>query len=210
MAKLAVTTFLTPDWDAGVGPSKEHWPKITSAADPRVLSRLPRHRIEDFERRQGTRGGVTMQTNSIPNNTTSRSMAFATSRLASSGLVVGLGLCLGACGPQGGVNAGGGGVGGSSVGGAGGSSENQDASANTGPIITIPEAGTAVDVAQACVRTAAGSCCGNGILDQSEQCDDGNTTGGDGCSPRAASSPTTYVRSPVNRASPPWSAGTGR
>jgi fibro-slime domain-containing protein len=100
-----------------------------------------------------------------------------------SGLVMGLGLFLGACGPQGGVNAGEGGAGGSNIGGAGGSNESQDASGNTGPIITIPEAGTAVDVAQACVKTAAGSCCGNGNLDQGEECDDGNTTGGDGCSP---------------------------
>ena len=33
------------------------------------------------------------------------------------------------------------------------------------------------------MKTAAGSCCGNGTLDPGEQCDDKNTVGGDGCSP---------------------------
>jgi fibro-slime domain-containing protein len=40
------------------------------------------------------------------------------------------------------------------------------------------------DVAQACLKTDAGSCCGNGMLDKGEECDDGNIAGGDGCSPQ--------------------------
>ena len=99
-------------------------------------------------------------------------------------LVLGLGLCFGACGPQGGVSAGGGaGAGG---GGAGGNDDILDASrADLGPIISgLPDAGTGGDAPQAgCTKTAAGSCCGNGTLDfdRGEECDDGNTTSGDGC-----------------------------
>jgi cysteine-rich repeat protein len=62
----------------------------------------------------------------------------------------------------------------------------------TGPIFTLPDAATGSDVAQSCVKTAAGSCCGNSTLDQGEGCDDGNTVGGDGCSPQCTIE-TNYV-----------------
>jgi cysteine-rich repeat protein len=103
-------------------------------------------------------------------------------RLASSGLAVGLCLLLAACNSQVGVI--GGGVGGNSVVGAGDSSANQGAGGNIGVTITLPDSSTVADAAQACLQTDAGSCCGNGILDKGEECDDGNIVGGDGCSPQ--------------------------
>ncbi len=128
-----------------------------------------------------------MRTNAVSHNPSSAWIAFAfllpnraISGLAKRGLVVGLVSCLGAC--QSGVVTGGAAAGGSSAGGAGGSIENRDASGDTGLFITLPEAGTGDDAAQTCVETDAGSCCGNGILDKGEQCDDGNAVGGDGCS----------------------------
>lgn len=126
-----------------------------------------------------------MRTNAVSHNPSSAWIAFAfllpnraISGLAKRGLVVGLVSCLGAC--QSGVVTGGAAAGGSSAGGAGGSIENRDASGDTGLFITLPEAGTGDDAAQTCVETDAGSCCGNGILDKGEQCDDGNAVGGDG------------------------------
>lgn len=100
--------------------------------------------------------------------------------LAGALLVLGLGF--GACSPQGGVAAGGGvGAGGSSVGGFGGSVQVPDAGRDLGPIITLPDAGAAGDAAQPGCGDPS-SCCGNGKLDFGEECDDGNTTSGDGCS----------------------------
>jgi fibro-slime domain-containing protein len=46
----------------------------------------------------------------------------------------------------------------------------------------LPDVAFPDDGAQACVKTDAGSCCGNSILDPGETCDDGNDMGGDGCS----------------------------
>jgi fibro-slime domain-containing protein len=94
---------------------------------------------------------------------------------------------LAAC--QTGVVDGGAGVGGRSAVGAGGSGTggggiNPGAGGTSGVIITLPDAGTVADVAQGCLKTDAGSCCGNGILDKGEQCDDTNAVGGDGCSPQ--------------------------
>ena len=112
--------------------------------------------------------------------------------LANRWLVMGLGLCLAACNSVGSVGGGIGGVASSSVGGTGGSSANQNGGEGTGPIFTLPDAATGSDVAQSCVKTAAGSCCGNSTLDQGEGCDDGNTVGGDGCSPQCTIE-TNYV-----------------
>ena len=138
------------------------------------------------------RGRFTMR--SISHHTKTWWMAFALplpnhtlSGLATAGLVIGLGLCCSACSPNVGVIGGGSGAGGSSVGGAGGSTQNQvdrDGGGNDTLTIRIPDSGTGGEDAPACVKTAAGSCCGNGTLDHGEECDDGNTTGGDGCSPQ--------------------------
>ena len=100
--------------------------------------------------------------------------------LASMAIVLGLGL--GACGPQDAVSVGEGGAGGSSVGGAGGTGGIPDAGTNTGYIPKVPEAGVGDGSQSGCVETAAGSCCGNGTRDFGEECDDGNTDSGDGCS----------------------------
>ena len=101
--------------------------------------------------------------------------------LASLALILGLGLSVAACNPQGGVLAGQGGTIGSPSGGAGGAF--LDAGRDRGPIITVPEVGSGpVDSGPTCIKTAAGSCCGNGNLDDGEECDDGNATSGDGCS----------------------------
>jgi fibro-slime domain-containing protein len=106
-----------------------------------------------------------------------------TSVTARLGLVLGLGLCLAACNAEGGVDAGGGGARSRSTGGVGGTQGIPDASRDLGPIISIPDTGIGDDSSQAaCIKTAAGSCCGNGNLDKGEECDDGNRTSGDGCS----------------------------
>jgi fibro-slime domain-containing protein len=101
--------------------------------------------------------------------------------VANTVFVLSLALGFGACNPQGGVTAGGAGAGGSPMGGVGGTVQIQDAGRDLGPIITLPEAGTAGDAPQSGC-SALGSCCGNGKLDFGEECDDSNKTSGDGCS----------------------------
>ena len=113
----------------------------------------------------------------------------AVSSLASCGLVMSLALSLGACTTQPAVVGGSGGAAGSSAGvtssgGVGGQSGKQDPDGDSGVFFNIPDATTGGEVAQTCAKTAAGSCCGNGTLDPGEGCDDGNTVGGDGCSPQ--------------------------
>ena len=101
--------------------------------------------------------------------------------LASVAIVLGLGL--GACGPQDAVNVGEGGAGGGYLGGSGGTGGIPDAGISTGGYIPkVPDAGVGDGSQSGCVKTAAGSCCGNGTRDFGEECDDGNTTSGDGCS----------------------------
>src|ERR1700690_425839 len=83
--------------------------------------------------------------------------------VANTVFVLSLALGFGACNPQGGVTAGGAGAGGSPMGGVGGTGQVQDAGRDLGPIITLPEAGTAGDAPQSGC-SALGSCCGNGKL----------------------------------------------
>ena len=91
-------------------------------------------------------------------------------------------LALAACGTPpaiGGGSGGTGGTGGTSqppLGGTGGTASALSGTGGSGPVtIVIPTPDAAVD------HPAANNC-GNGILDQSEQCDDGNRESGDGCS----------------------------
>ena len=101
--------------------------------------------------------------------------------LASTAMVLGLGLS--ACGPQDAVSTGDGGAGGSSMGGSGGTGGIPDAGTGAGGYIPkLPDAGVGDGSQSGCVKTAAGSCCGNGTRDLGEECDDGNTASGDGCS----------------------------
>ena len=106
----------------------------------------------------------------------------AFSGLANVALVLGLGLCLGACTTIGGVTVGEGGAGGSALGGTGGTSVAPDAGRDA-IVIVLPDTGTGGDGPQTgCVPTSPGSCCGNSSLDPGEECDDGNTNSGEGCS----------------------------
>jgi fibro-slime domain-containing protein len=87
-------------------------------------------------------------------------------------------LALGGCNPQGGTvsegtPSGGAGAKTSSTGAGGQGGETSESGTSTRIISTLPDA--------AVIDAPAGHC-GNGRLDDGEQCDDGNTEGGDGCS----------------------------
>jgi fibro-slime domain-containing protein len=98
-----------------------------------------------------------------------------------SGLVLALAFCLGACSSNSGT-LGEGGAGGSALGGTGGT-VTSDGGLDLPIVITLPDSGLGGDGAQTvCVPTSTGSCCGNGRLDPGEECDDGNTNSGEGCS----------------------------
>jgi fibro-slime domain-containing protein len=97
------------------------------------------------------------------------------------GVAIVVGVCFGAC-SSGGVTVGDeGGVGGTAMGGAGGTAVAPDAGRDA-IVITLPDLGNGSDSPQTCVATPTSSCCGNSSLDPGEECDDGNTTAGDGCS----------------------------
>ena len=101
---------------------------------------------------------------------------------AVAGATLVLSLCLGACTTIGGETVGGdGGAGGSARGGNGGTILGPDAGRDAF-VITLPDVAPVGDAPIGCVSTSSGSCCGNGSLDPGEDCDDGNTTAGDGCS----------------------------
>jgi len=89
-----------------------------------------------------------------------------------------VGLCLGACHPQGGVSPG---EGVTPTGGTGGTGVLPDASTkDTGISISVPETSAGETQPAACKDYTV--CCGNGRQDPGEECDDGNRAPGDGCS----------------------------
>jgi fibro-slime domain-containing protein len=120
--------------------------------------------------------------NAFSKSTATPSTVFGSILWTSLGAALVLGLCLGACSPNGGGTVGSeGGAAGNARGGNGGTAGSDGG--RDAIVITLPDVGPSGDGPQTgCVVTTPGSCCGNSSLDPGEDCDDGNTNPGDGCS----------------------------
>ncbi len=97
-------------------------------------------------------------------------------RCPASCLVAIAALAMGACSSASIIDTGQGGSGAQSGGGNGGSTSSTSGGAGGGVVITLvtPDASS--------VDRPSGGTCGDGVIERSEQCDDGNTDSGDGCS----------------------------